>query len=299
MNLREIRRSTKKLRIERDAIDHARILTDAEAALEKSRRPETAHIRALSLNRFPRSRWAGGLAAALLIISSWIACFVLSREVAELRDELELAHRDAAIARTDDSAIINFYLREHQDVVARTASLNLSPPQPARMRVSRHDILYYEFLDDPYESMRPGIIVRGPASQREIKAPEVPIISNGHTLTLSEAKEAFNFDFVAPPRLHPCYMFDQIRKIEGRDAMQLLYTDGLNSVSLFEQSLDGELGLSPQDFREYAVYRNEGQGGGTILAWKDDALSYVLIGNIEMSQLMDMAQSIGAGNERK
>ena len=34
---------------------------------------------------------------------------------------------------------------------------------------------------------------------------------------------------------------------------------------------------------------------GTILAWRDGALSYVLVSSIEMSQLMDMAQSISAG----
>jgi hypothetical protein len=61
---------------------------------------------------------------------------------------------------------------------------------------------------------------------------------------------------------------------------------------LFEQPLDGYYRLEPKDFREYAVYQN--QGGGTILAWKDNALSYVLIGNIEMSQLMDIAHSINA-----
>jgi len=194
----------------------------------------------------------------------------------------------------DDSAIINFYLREHQDVVARTASLNLSPPQPARMHVKRHDILYYEFLDDPYEFARPGIIVRGPSSQRQVLPPETPTISNGHTLTLSEARKTVNFDLVSPPRLHPGYMLDKIRSIEGRDSLHLLYTDGINTVSLFEQPLDGERGLAAQDFREYAVYRNKGQAGGAILAWRDDALSYVLIGNIEMSQLMDMAQSISA-----
>jgi hypothetical protein len=95
--------------------------------------------------------------------------------------------------------------------------------------------------------------------------------------------------------LHPGYSLDQIRRIEGRDALQLLYTDGINSVSLFEQSLDGRRGLQPKDFREYAVYRNAEQGAGTILAWKDDARSYVLIGNIEMSQLMNMAMFISAG----
>ncbi|MHC4542316.1 MAG: hypothetical protein ACYS74_21440, partial [Planctomycetota bacterium] len=77
--------------------------------------------------------------------------------------------------------------------------------------------------------------------------------------------------------------------------LQLLYTDGINSVSLFEQPLDGQRWLEAKDFREYAVYRNAEQVGGTILAWRDDALSYVFIGNIEMSQLMDMAQSISAG----
>ncbi len=194
----------------------------------------------------------------------------------------------------DDSATINFYLREHQDVVARTASLSLSPPKPARMRVSRHDILYYEFLDERPEFMRPGIIVRGPSSQRQVLPMEAPAISNGHTLTLSEARKAVDFELVSPPRLHPGYMLDKIRRIEGRDTLHLLYTDGVNTLSLFEQPLDGERGLGPQDFREYAVYCNKQQIGGTILAWRDDALSYVLIGNAGMSQLMDMAQSISA-----
>ena len=192
----------------------------------------------------------------------------------------------------DDSVTINFYIKEHQDVVARTASLNPSPPQPARMRVSRHDILYYEFFDERPEFMRPGIIVRGPSSERQVIPPETPAISNGHTLTLSEARKKANFELVSPPWLHPGYMLDSIRIIEGRDALHLLYTDGINTMSLFEQPLDGQRGLGPQDFREYAVYCKKGQTGGTILAWRDDVLSYVLIGNLELPRLMDMAQSI-------
>jgi hypothetical protein len=163
------------------------------------------------------------------------------------------------------------------------------------MHIDQDDILYYEFLDAGPEFMRPGIIVRGPSSPRQISSPEAPVISNGHTMTLSEAREAADFELAAPPRLHPGYSLEQIRRIEGRDGLQLLYTDGINSVSLFEQPLDGQRGLSRQDFREYAVYRNEEKAGGTILAWRDDALSYVLIGNTEMSQLMDMVQSISAG----
>ena len=59
--------------------------------------------------------------------------------------------------------------------------------------------------------------------------------------------------------------------------------------------MDGQRGLEPKDFREYAVYQKKGQAGGTILAWRDNAVSYVLIGNVEMSQLMDMARAITAG----
>ena len=142
--------------------------------------------------------------------------------------------------------------------------------------------------------MRPGIIVRGPSYQRQIGSPESSAISNGHTLTLSEARETADFDLIAPPRLYPGYCLDQIRKIDGRDALQMLYTNGIDSISLFEQSLDGQHGLDAEDFREFAVYRQTEQAGGTILAWRDDEVFYALIGNIEMSQLMDMAQSISA-----
>jgi len=237
----------------------------------------------------------GYLAAALLVIFSWAAFFVMSGKVKDLRNELEQTRRDVALAPADDSATINFYLEEHRDLVAQHASASPAAPQPAQMRVSQHDILYYEFLDDEPEYMSPGIIVRGPSSQQEIGSPEAPVISNGHTLTLSEARQTADFDLQAPARLYPGYSLDQIRRIEGRDALQLLYTNGIDSVSVFEQPLDGQRGLEPKDFREYAVYRKKGQAGGTILAWRDDELSYVLIGNTEMSQLMDMAQSISAG----
>jgi hypothetical protein len=267
---------------------------DIFKAQEESKRTTSATFEP-NIWKFMLWKKAACLAAAFLIISSLVACFVLSRKVTNLKDELAQARLETTSTADDDSATINLYLREHQDVIARHVSLSPARSQPVQMRVSQDDILYFEFFDDGPEYMRPGIIVRGPSSQREIGSPEAPAISNGHTLSLSEARQAAGFDLVSPSWLRPVYTLDQIRRIEGRDALQLLYTDGINSVSLFEQPLDGQRGLSRQDFREYAVYRNTEQAGGTILAWRDDERSYVLIGNIEMSQLMDMAQSISAG----
>jgi anti-sigma factor RsiW len=267
-----------------------------ETTLKKSSKLKTVQINVRSWRRFLRLAWAGSLAAALLVIFSLLIVLIRSqKEVTDLKYELELVRHDASTAGTDKSAIINFYAREHQDLVARHASLSPAQPEPMQIQVNQDDILYYELLDGQPETMRPGIIVRGPLSQGQISPPEAPVISNGQTLSLSEARETANFDLVAPLWLHPGYELDQIRRIDGRDALQLLYTDGINSVSLFEQPLDGQRGLEPKDFREYAVYQNKGQGGGTILAWRDHELSYVLIGNADISQLMDMAQSISAG----
>ena len=290
---KKIENSIKNLAVESSSRIHDRILDKLLRTLDESNRQTT--VNQANIRRIMFWSKAGCLAAALLVIFSWAAFFVMSGKVTDLKKELEQSRRDVALAPADDSATINFYLEEHRDLVARHASASPAAPQPAQMRVNQHDILYYESFDDEPEYMSPAIIVRGPLSQQEIDSPEAPVISNGHTLSLSEARKTADFELHAPARLFPGYSLDQIRRIEGRDALQLLYIDGINSVSLFEQSLDGQRVLSRQDFREYAVYQNKEQAGGSILAWRDDALSYVLIGNTEMSQLMNMAQSISAG----
>jgi len=292
-SVKNMEQSIRKLTVQSGDRIHDRILKKLLRKLDDSNRQTTAEQ--ANVWRMIVKSNVSKIAAAFLIISTSLGCFVLSIKISELKDELEQAQRDIALAPTDDSATINFYLEEHRDLVAQHASAIQAAPQPAQMRVSPQDILYYESVDDEPEYMSPGIIVRGPSSQNQIGSPEAPVISNGHTLTLPEAQKTADFELKAPARLFPGYSLDQIRRIEGRDALQLLYTDGINSVSLFEQSLDGQRVLSRQDFREYAVYQSAGQAGGTILAWRDDALSYVLIGNIEMSQLMDMARAISAG----
>jgi hypothetical protein len=291
--VKDIEQSIKRLTVESGDRIHDRILDKLLRKLDQSKR-QTVAGRTNVWKTILKSN-AGKIAAALLIVCSLATCFVLSEKIADLKAELEQTRRDLALVNTDDSATINFYLEEHRDLIARHASASPATPQPAQMRVNQHDILYYESFDDGPEYLNPGIIVRGPASLHQIDSPETPAISNGHTLNISEARKIADFELKAPARLFPGYSLDQIRRIEGRDAMQLLYTDGINSISMFEQPLDGQRGLSRQDFREYAVYQNKEQAGGTILAWRDDVLSYVLIGNIEMSQLMDMAQSISAG----
>jgi hypothetical protein len=304
---RDVHRLLEKVNLKVNADADREVLEGILRASRKSTLPVSQRdvreiISGAKLWRFTFWRKASYLAVALLVVSSLVACFILSGKVSELKDELEQSRRDVALAQqnnasaqTDDAATINFYLKEHQEVVAQHASINQDTAQPVQMHVNKHEILYYESFDDGPEYMSPGIIVRGgPSSQLQTGSTKASTIANGHTLSLSEARKTAGFKLVSPSWFRPCYRLDQIRKIEGRDALQLIYANGINSLSLFEQPLDGKYRLSRQDFREYAVYRNKGQTGGTILTWRDDSLSYVLIGNAELSTLMDIAQSINA-----
>jgi hypothetical protein len=199
----------------------------------------------------------------------------------------------------DDLATINFYVTEHQEAVLQAASTVSAVQRPARMTLSRDDIMYYEYIDDYRRVSRPGVILRGADSihDAETAAPDSDL-AGAKALTRSQARAAVGFDAVAPSRVHPGYILDGITKVAGRNSLHLLYTNGIDTFSVFEQLLDGEQGLAAKDFREYAVYKSstpaEGPGnqaGTTILAWKNTHVSFVLIGRADMSRLMEITQA--------
>jgi len=201
---------------------------------------------------------------------------------------------------------INLYLTEHQGAILRTVSEEPASEIKTRVSVPREAFYYYEHIDGFPRYSRPGVILKGPSeSQKEIPMPEVPSISKGEILDLPQAREAVDFEPVTPVRLHPGYILDSIRKIEDYNSLHLIYTNGINTLSLFEQSLDGQAGLAAQDFREYAVYRNIEadeipmaiMDKATILAWRNGSISSILIGNEDITRLMEIAQAISTASK--
>ncbi|MCX6567480.1 MAG: zf-HC2 domain-containing protein [Candidatus Aminicenantes bacterium] len=206
--------------------------------------------------------------------------------------------KTAPLRPDDDLATINFYVTEHQAAVLQAASMESAERPAARVTLSRDDIMYYEFIDDYRRISRPGVILRGSASLRG-SGPAAPGsgLSSAKALTLPQARKEVSFDPVAPSRIHPGYILDTITKVAGRNSLHLLYTNGIENFSVFEQPLDGGQGLAARDFREYAVYKSSSpaeiagnQGGTTILAWKNTHVSFVLISRADMSRLMEIAQ---------
>ena len=198
----------------------------------------------------------------------------------------------------EDLATIDLYVTEHQEAVLQTASMEPSIRQPARLTIDHDDILYYEYIDEYRRISRPGVILRGPDTARDAGAvAPAPDLAAAKALTLPEARAAVSFAPVAPARIHPGYILDSITKVAGRESLHLLYTNGIDNFSVFEQPLGGDRSLAAKDFREYAVYKSAapaegtgGQAGTTILAWKNTHVSFVLIGRVDMSRMMDIAQ---------
>ena len=209
--------------------------------------------------------------------------------------------RKPQVAPPDDEyATINFYVTEHQEAVWQTASMETAERQPASVIVNRDDIMYYEYVDEYRRISRPSVILRGPDSFRDAgaAAPD-PDLSGAIVLTLPQARQAVSFDPVAPVRIHPGYILETISKVAGRESLHMLYTNGIDNFSVFEQPLGGDRGLAAKDFREYAVYKSSGpaagpgnQAGTTILAWKNTHVSFVLIGRADLSRMMEVAQAL-------
>jgi len=72
-------------------------------ALRSKKLSGKKHIRSRPLfwDKLPRLAWAGGLAAALLIAVSWLACHSLAREVADLKGQLQVAQQHLAVAQAE------------------------------------------------------------------------------------------------------------------------------------------------------------------------------------------------------
>ena len=99
---------------------------DASQGRNRSGRSETSD-RARS--RVDLRLWAGGLAAAVLVLISWLACYAMSREVTELRGQLQGAKRDLAVALAPGQAA------EDRDKEQRTIGGRLSVPRKLPMSV--------------------------------------------------------------------------------------------------------------------------------------------------------------------
>lgn len=197
-----------------------------------------------------------------------------------------------------DLATVDFYLKEHLGAATQAISAELLSLPATRIYEGQDDFIYFEFIEDHPQASRSGILLKGPPVRREIRIPKDPALTKGCILTLAQVRITIDFNPLILEQIDSGFILENIRKIEDYNCLHLLYSNGMDTLSVFEQPWDSKGGLTARDFREYAIFREgetvagfQVEGKQTILAWREGTLSFVLIGKKDMSQLMKIAQS--------
>jgi hypothetical protein len=190
---------------------------------------------------------------------------------------------------------VNFYLKQHENAIMR-ASYSTDPPQ-SDIELRYEDVFYYDAARglDRERPGETGIFLRAPRRSvyPERRQPsQADDISNGHSLSLREAQESVSFEVATPQILHPGYFLENIRKIEGKECLQLIYTNGISTLSLFEQAFRSKERFHSSDFREYVMYSRGNSEPVNIIGWNSAEVSFTLIGEQDLSHLMGIIRAI-------
>ncbi len=233
-------------------------------------------------------RMAPGLAAAVIIVALIMGINYMRHQ--PLQTTTQESPRMKKIS-------VNLYLKEHKNAVMLASH---SPQSTQRqIELGYEDVFYYDAARGPDREWpgEAGVFLRAPrhSSYPVRKEPSrANDIAKGQELSLKEAQETVSFKIVAPQILHPAYFLESVRKVKGREAIQLIYTNGINTLSLFEQALGSAEKLHSSDLREYVMYSKGSGKSANIIGWNSAEISFALIGEKELSHLMDMIRAIQA-----
>lgn len=84
--------------------------------------------------------------------------------------------------------------------------------------------------------------------------------------------------------------------VDGVRTLHLLYSDGIRTVSLFQNARGAAVDMSRYSPRDIAVQNHQGryveQGPITLLAWEESGLHFALVGELSRTELVKIAASV-------
>jgi len=195
---------------------------------------------------------------------------------------------------------VSFYISEHEKTLKHATlqeAAALPREIPIRVPFRRENILYYDEISEESEELegKSGLIVKsenGWEKEESAKEDAHKEILIGEPLTLEEARKSVSFDIIAPSVIRGEYQLKMVRKAKDKEYVQLVYSNGLSVISLFEQPLKANDKLGRRDFREYILRLAKNEERMAVLGWGTEALSFNLIGEMTLSELMKIAEEI-------
>ncbi|HTW83199.1 MAG TPA: sigma-E factor regulatory protein RseB domain-containing protein [Candidatus Sulfotelmatobacter sp.] len=89
---------------------------------------------------------------------------------------------------------------------------------------------------------------------------------------------------------------DVSRTPEGIKNLHLLYTDGIRNLSLFENASDRAVDFSDMQAHATSFEGHDAQyahdGSDTLLSWRERRLTFLLVGDLDLTELVPIAKSV-------
>ena len=215
------------------------------------------------------------------------------------RGESTSSARAAYDAYRQGDVWVSFYISEHEKTLKhaalqRTAALPREVPIRVPFRIE--NILYYDEISEESEELKgqSGLILKSENGwqKKDIEKGTHEDIVNGETLTLEEAGKSVSFDIIAPAVIKGEYRLEMVRKAKDKECVQLVYSNGLSVISLFEQSLKAAEKFDRGDFREYILRLAKNEERMAVLGWVTEQLFFNITGEMALSELMEIAEEI-------
>ncbi len=257
---------------------------DLAARLEARLSKEDSRKKPIIYFRWPSFKWAYFLfTAACLAGSIYFGIhFFLSPD--EVPTEV-----------TDPGHIqVGFYIAEHDSALKQVSFQRTPLPSraPFWITLNREDLLYYDTVSGESEEGQSGVFLKSGSRWEKGADDEGTEISGGEILSLAEAQKAVSFAIVAPAILSEDYRLASIRKVSDKECVQLVYSSGTSTISLFQQPMIPEMNLSRADFREYILRLSKDKKRTAVLGWHTDQVIFNLVAEMNLSDLIKVADEI-------
>lgn len=281
-----------------DEIDPPEELSNRfEARLaEEAQRGETKSLLIFRWLSSPIPTWFYASSTAVCFITAVILGLYILLSPGENTSSARVVHHYDAYRQGDIQ--VNFYISEHENTLKHATLQRVALPRetPIRIPIRRENIMYYDEISGASKEPEDfsSLILKSKSgwNKEDAEGKSHEEVLDGKTLTLEEAKESVSFDIIAPSVIRGDHQLTMVRKSKDKECIQLVYSNGPSVISLFEQPLEVSEKLNRRDFKEYILRLANNEGRMAVLGWITEQLSFNLIGEITLSELMKIAEEI-------
>ena len=182
---------------------------------------------------------------------------------------------------------IKRYATKHR--IAQSGTLTLTSLASARPAVGVEQWIAYQILQG--SKFQKGLIF-GNSWEWSDEPIDLAEQLSDVPITRAEAEREMPFTVIVPSYLHPGYLLDGMRRLGKKEALHLVYTDGIDMISVFEQQFSEKYRLNDAILQQHAIQQKDGNAETVVLSWIVGDVSFSLVGEGSMPKLIKIVERL-------